>query len=282
MKFAAFTKSFQDWPIPLVCHRFREIGLDGLDLTVRRGGHIEPEQVAEKLPLAVKGAQEAGVEILMITTDITEPTPEAEKTLATASQLGITRFKLGYYRYKTFGSLLNQLDDARTRIAAVAKLAKKHSILPCVHIHSGAFLPSHGTQLYQLLSDLPPAEVGAYVDMLHMALEGGSDGWRQGLDLLTPWLTLVAVKNFVWQPADRDKFGKLRWQWRVAPVADGVSPIPEFVAILKQTGFDGLFSFHSEYKGGHSFKDLDTEQCLAQTAADLEFVKRLLQGDQPR
>lgn len=280
MKFATFTKSFQDWPIPVVCHRFREIGLDGLDLTVRRGGHIEPKNVAEELPLAVKAAQEAGVEILLITTDITDPTPEAEKTLATAAQLGITHFKLGYYRYTAFGTLQQQMDDARKRIAGVAKLAKKHAILPCVHIHSGTFLPSHGTQLHDLICDIPPAEVGAYVDMLHMALEGGADGWRQGLDLLTPWLALVAVKNFVWQPGERDQFGKLRWHSRVAPVADGVSPIPEFVAILKQAKFDGVFSLHSEYEGSHSFKDLTTEECLTQTAADLKFMKQLVQRGQ--
>ncbi|NUQ64615.1 MAG: sugar phosphate isomerase/epimerase [Pirellulales bacterium] len=276
MKFATFTKSFQDWPIPVVCHRFREIGLDGLDLTVRRGGHIEPANAAEQLPLAVKAAQEAGVEILLLTTDITDPTPEAEKTLATASQLGITHFKLGYYRYTTFGTLQKQMDDSRQRIAAVAKLAKKHSILPCVHIHSGTFLPSHGTQLYQLIHDLPPGEVGAYADMLHMALEGGADGWRQGVDLLTPWLALVAVKNFVWQPGERDPSGMLRWASRVVPVADGVSPIPNFMAVLKQAKFDGVLSLHSEYQGSHSFKDLNTEQCLAQTAVDLKFMKQFV------
>src|SRR5262245_40178148 len=33
--FAAFTESFQSWPIPEVCAKFKAIGLDGLDLTVR-------------------------------------------------------------------------------------------------------------------------------------------------------------------------------------------------------------------------------------------------------
>ncbi len=276
MKFATFTKSFQDWPIPVVCHRFREIGLDGLDLTVRRKGHLEPENVAEELPLAVKAAQEAGVEILLLTTDITDPTPQAEKTLATAAQLGITRFKLGYYRYTEFGTIQKQLDDARRRITAVAEMARKYSILPCVHTHSGTFLPSHGTQLYQLIRDIPPREVGAYVDMLHMALEGGADGWRQGLDLLTPWLALVAVKNFAWQAGEREPSGMLRWHHRVVPVADGISPIPGFVSMLKQANFDGVFSLHSEYKGKHSFEDLDTEQCLTQTVADLKFLKQLM------
>jgi len=276
MKVVAFTKSFQDWAIPLVCHRFREIGLDGLDLTVRRGGHIEPKNVAEHLPLAVKAAQEAGVEIAFLTTDITDPTPQAEQTLAVASQLGITRFKLGYYRYTSFGTLARQIGETRRRIEAVARMAKKHEILPCVHIHSGPAIPSHGTQLYQLLDGLPPDEVGAYADMLHMALEGGSDGWRQGLDLLQPWIQLVSVKNFDWQPGSRDQCGRLLWRDRVVPVADGISPIPEFVGVLKKIKFDGIYSLHSEYKGSHSFKDLDTEQCLQQTAADLKYFKQFL------
>jgi len=275
MKIGCFTKSFQDWTIPEVCRRFREIGLDGLDLTVRRRGHIEPVDAADKLPVAARAALEAGSEILFITTDITDPTPEAERTLATAGQLGISHAKLGYYRYKPFGNLAEQLKEIRDRIAAVAKIAKKHGVLPCVHIHSGTFIPSHGTQLYQLISDFSPNEVGAYVDMLHMVLEGGGDGWRQGLDLLAPWISLVAVKNFAWKPGERDKLGQLRWDRKVVPPADGVSPIPEFVTILKKVGFDGIYSLHSEYKGSHSFKDMDTEGCLAQTAEDLKFFKGL-------
>jgi sugar phosphate isomerase/epimerase len=275
MKIGCFTKSFQDWTIPEVCRRFREIGLDGLDLTVRRKGHIEPVDAPDQLPVAARAALEAGTEILFITTDITDATPEAERTLAAAAKLGISHFKLGYYRYKPFGDLAAQLDEIRDRIAAVAKMAKKVGILPCVHIHSGSFIPSHGTQLYQLISDFSPDEIGAYVDMLHMTLEGGADGWRQGLDLLAPWIALVAVKNFAWKPDERDKFGQLRWQRKVVPPADGISPIPEFVATLKKTGFDGTYALHSEYKGSHSFKDLDTEGCLAQTVEDLKFFKGL-------
>ena len=71
-KIGGFTKSFQDRPIPEVCRMFKQIGLDGLDLTVRPKGHIEPEQVAQELPKAVAAAKEAGVEILFLTTAITD------------------------------------------------------------------------------------------------------------------------------------------------------------------------------------------------------------------
>jgi sugar phosphate isomerase/epimerase len=275
MKIVAFSKSFQDWPIPVMCHRFREIGLDGLDLTVRRGGSIDPKAVAEQLPLAAKSALEAGVEIRILTTDITEPTPDAEKLLATAAKLGITRIKLGYYIYKPFGTLAKQIDEVRKKLAVLANFAKRYDVLPCVHIHSGTDIPSHGTMLYQLIHDLPPDRIGAYVDTLHMALEGGGDGWRQGLDLLAPWIALVAVKNFSWQVGIRDKQGQLRWKHQVVPVADGISPVPDFIATLKKIGFAGTYSLHSEYKGKGSFKDLDSEACLAQTAVDRKYLQSL-------
>lgn len=275
MKIVAFTKSFQHWPIPVVCHRFKEIGLDGLDLTVRPGGHILPKDVEEQLPLAAKAALEAGVEIGMLTTPITEPNAEAEKILATASKLGIHKVKLGYYRYKPFGTLAKQLDDVRRQLAAVAKLANKYDVLPCVHIHCNDFIPSHGTQLYLLLKDFAPGQVGAYADMLHMSLEGGGDGWRQGLDLVAPWLAIVSVKNYDFQPKERDKRGQMRWRHQVVPVADGISPIPEFVACLRKLGYDGMYSMHSEYEGSGSFRNMDSEECLKQTAADLKYFRSL-------
>jgi len=276
MKIVAFTKSFQKWPIPVVCHRFKEIGLDGLDLTVRPKGHIEPKDVTEQLPLAAKAALEAGVEIGMLTTMITEPDAEAEKLLTAASKLGISKIKLGYYRYKGFGSLAKQIDETRRQLAAVAKLAAKYKVLPCVHIHCNDFIPSHGTLLYLLLKDFPPDQVGAYADMLHMSLEGGGDGWRQGLDLIAPWLALVAVKNYDYQPKARDPRGQMRWRHRVVPVADGISPIPEFVALLRKLKFDGTYSLHSEYEGSGSFRDMSPEECLQQTAVDLKYLKKLL------
>ncbi len=275
-KIGAFTKSFQDLSIPEVCRAFKSIGLDGLDLTVRPGGHIEPKDAPRELPLADAAARDAGTEILFLTTAITDANAEAERLLAAASEIGIDRVKLGYYRYEPFGTLARQITDVRKRLARVTKMAKKYRVLPCVHIHSGTFIPSHGTQLYQLLKDFAPTEIGAYVDPLHMTVEGGGDGWRQGLDLLAPWIALVAVKNFDWQSKERDKRGQLQWGTRKVPLADGICPLPEFVSALKQSGYQGTYSLHSEYKGRRSFKDLDTAGCLRQTAADLEYFRSLL------
>jgi sugar phosphate isomerase/epimerase len=188
----------------------------------------------------------------------------------------VKRIKLGYYRYEKFGSLARQLDDLRKRIAGVAKLGEKYGVLPCVHVHSGDTIPSHGTQLYELIRGFDPKEVGAYVDPMHMTLEGGGGGWLQGLDLVAPWVAISSMKNFVFEQTVRDEKGQMRWKVMKVPLADGMAPLPEFVARLKEIGFNGPYSLHSEYTGSNSFRNLNSEECLQQTAEDLKYFRTLL------
>ncbi|MDZ7723632.1 MAG: hypothetical protein U5R06_12725 [candidate division KSB1 bacterium] len=45
-----------------------EIGFDGVDLTVRPGGHVLPENVTQDLPRAVKAIEKTGLKVPMMTT----------------------------------------------------------------------------------------------------------------------------------------------------------------------------------------------------------------------
>jgi sugar phosphate isomerase/epimerase len=276
--YCAFTESFQSWPIPKVCAKFREIGLDGLDLTVRPGGHIQPENAAKELPGAVQAAKDDGVRISMLSTAINDADATAESILASCAELGIDRVKLGYYSYSEFGKLLEQIGGVQTKLERVVELAKKYNVLPCVHIHSGPTIPSGGALAYLLIREFKPDEIGAYVDPMHMTIEGGNDGWRQGLDLLAPWIAISSFKNCIWTNTGRDKFGQERWRSIKCPVADGIAPIPDYVAALRKLDYHGLFTLHSEYCDSNSWKNLSTDECLEQTKRDLIYVKSLLKA----
>ncbi len=275
-QFCAFTESFQDWPIPKVCERFRDIGLDGLDLTVRPGGHIEPTDAVSTLPSAAKAAKENGVAILMLSTAITDDSKLSEQILATAADAGIDRVKLGYFRYSAFGKLMAELDEARRQLERIARLGEKHKILPCVHIHSGPTIPGNGPLAYLLLREFSTKEIGAYADPMHMTIEGGNDGWRQGLDLLTPWIAISSLKNAAWHKKGRDEHGQERWATLKCPLADGIAPIPDYLATLRLAGYRGLFTLHSEYKDRNSWKQLTTDECLEQTKQDLLYTQSIL------
>src|SRR5262249_56016189 len=89
---------------------------------------------------------------------------------------------------------------------------------------------------------LATGEVGAYVDPMHMTIEGGRAGWEMGLDLLAPWLALVGIKNFRWLPDRRDERGQQRWRWEYCPLADGQAPLPDFVGYLRRLAYDRVVS----------------------------------------
>jgi sugar phosphate isomerase/epimerase len=276
MRFVLFTDNLADLSIPACFDAAGKIGFDGLDLTVRPGGHVKPENADRGLAEARKAADAAGMSIDMISTAVSDVTsPHAESIFAAASHYGIRTIKLGYWKYEPFGTAARQIEQTRARLAGIVRLARKYQVLPCIHIHSGRSPVASGPLLYMLLEEFKPGEVGAYVDPMHMTVEGGNGGWEIGLDLLAPWVSLVGVKNFRWDATERDRFGQQRFRTTYTPLADGQAPLPEFVTRLRELGYDGTYSLHSEYKGGSSFRQLATPELLEQTEADLKFFKSL-------
>ncbi len=266
-----YSEHFQSLPIPEVCRLMAEMGVDGLDLTVRPGGHIKPSEVRTGLPLAVRAARDNDLKIMMLTTAITEPGRVAEETLAACRGEGIDRIKLGYYRVGEFGSLARRLDEVRRQLESVVELAAKYEVLPCVHLHSGPTIPSSGLMLLDLIRRIPPERVGAYLDSYHMTITGGAGGWRQAIDLLTPWISLVALKNFQWHRGDRDGIGQQRWRTDYCRLADGIAPIPEFVETVQRAGYRGFYTLHTEYRK-------PVKECLAMTKDDFAFLKKVFAG----
>ena len=277
MRYVLFTDNLADLSIERACAAAKEAGFDGLDLTLRPGGHVKPANAEVGLAEARRIAGAAGVVIPMISTAVTDTdSPHAEAIFAAAAHYGARHVKLGYWEYHPFGTLAKQVDEAREKLRRIVALGRKYHVLPCVHCHSGRLVASGGPMLYLILRDFAPGEVGAYVDPMHMTIEGGRAGWEMGLDLLAPWIALVGVKNFRWLPADRDPHGQQHWKWEYCPLADGMAPLPEFFAYLRRLKYDGTVSLHSEYKGETSFRRLSTPELLAQSAADLRYLKSLV------
>ena len=277
MKYGLFTDNLSDMKIEQVCSEVKKRGFDGLDLTLRPGGHVLPKDAEVGLAHAHQVAMKETIEILMASTAITGTgSPFARDIIASCAHYGIRQIKLGYWRYEPFGSLLKQIDTARRKLEGLIKLTREFGIQPCVHVHSGQILANGGSILYLILKDFDPRTVGAYADPMHMTVEGGLSGWEMGLDLIAPWVSLVGVKNFVWKPNGRDEHGQARFRTVYVPLADGQAALPRFVSRLKELKYDGTVSLHSEYKGGSSFRSLSSPELLDLSAVDLKYFKGLV------
>jgi sugar phosphate isomerase/epimerase len=277
MQLVMFSKHLGPLPVPEAGKRVKSLGFDGVDLTVRPGGHVLPENARQALPEAVRQLGDLGLTVPMITTGITGAgEPHAEAVMAAAAALGIRNLKLGYWSYRPFGTLLAQLDAARQAMDGIEALARKHDVRASIHVHSGNYLSAEAGNIYLLLKDRDPHHAGAYLDPGHMTLEGGAGGWLQGIDLLQQYVSMVAVKSFGHFPERDEATGETRWRHRMVPLKEGTVRWREVFRCLKALAWDGVVTFHSEYQGASSWRDLSLEELIDQTRDDLAYLRPVI------
>lgn len=264
MKVVLFSKMFQSMPMDRFADLAVSMGFDGVDLTVRPGGYIEPKDVLEKLPKAIEVFTSRGLTVPMITTSITSSNEVyARETFSKASEFGVKYIKLGYWRYKGFGYLKKQIEEIRESLKSVEKLCREYGVTAGLHIHSGMFMTAEPAIVYLILEGFDPEYIGAYIDPGHMAVEGGGGGWLMGMDILSDRIVMVAVKDFGWFKTDRG------WHPHIVPLGEGLVPWKDVFAVLKGIGFNGPVSLHSEYH-----ESLD--RIIEITRRDLAYVRSIL------
>jgi sugar phosphate isomerase/epimerase len=100
-----FSKHLQFLDYQEMANKAKEIGFDGIDLTVRPGGHVLPERVQTDLPKAVEAINKAGLRPMMMTTAVENASGTDEIVLKTAAKLGIKYYRMNWYKYSNKESM---------------------------------------------------------------------------------------------------------------------------------------------------------------------------------
>jgi sugar phosphate isomerase/epimerase len=221
----------------------KQMGFDGVDLTVRAEGHVRPERAAEDLPRAVDAIRGQGLAASMITTGlISASDPAARPTLATAGKLGVPFFKLGYWQYSPATSIESRMAEVRRDVGALVVMGKEHGVAAGYHNHSGNYVGAAVWDIRSIIGDMDPRWIGYYFDPCHATAEGGEGGWQISLRMALARIKMVAIKDFLWEK----RAGK--WAMRMCPLGEGMVRWPEFFAALRAARFTGPISMHVEYE----------------------------------
>jgi sugar phosphate isomerase/epimerase len=243
-KICIFSKHLQWLSIGDAASLAAEIGFDGVDITVRNGGHVQPERAADELPKAAEAVRKAGLEVPMITAGIVDAhSPHAEEILRTASALGIRYYRWGDIPLDARKSIPKQIAEDKERVRDLAALNKQYGVCAMYHTHSGAgVLGASIWDLYLLLKDFDPNSVGVNYDISHATIEGGLGGWINSASLTAPMMRGVALKDFYWE-----KNAKGQWQPRWCPIGQGMVHFVPFLDSLRERRFAGPIQLHFEY-----------------------------------
>lgn len=234
-----------------------ETGLKAVQLSVRPGGHVEPERAAVDLPRAVRTLKLAGVSVPSVVTALTDPADDfTRRVVGAIADAGVPMYRTGWYRVppgEDAQTLRAEIDRARAGFAGFARLSEELGVRACYENHAGAFLGASPWQLWDLVRDLPPERIGLEFDLRHAMIEGWYT-WQPALELLLPWVATVLVKDFVWQRAGRDAKPSPEGEPSPGavpvsvPLGDGVVDFPWLFDRLERAGFDGPVTLHLEYE----------------------------------
>lgn len=268
-----FSKHLQWLDYNATAETAAEIGFDGVDLAVRPGGHVLPERVEEDLPKAVEAMKQAGLQVPMMTTAITNATdPHTEPVLKTAAEQGIRYYRMGYLRYRDDESPADTLRGYREQLAALGELNAKYGLHGAYQNHSGTRVGGPVWDLWILLEGQNADVLGCQYDIRHAVVEGGT-AWPLGLRQLQPYIRTTVLKDFKWA---QDEDG--RWRIRNTPIGEGMVDFGRYFEQVREAEISGPISVHFEYEMPED--DLPLEQRRRETISlmrqDLDAIRSLM------
>lgn len=217
-----------------------EIGFDGIEATVRKGGHVEPERVEEDLPKQMEALKKNGLAMTMMTTDITDAESELhQRVMKTASELGVTMFRMGGIKLSADRPIPVQIEEIRGTMARLVEFCAPLGLRPLVQNHAGANRFGAGIwDVHSVLQDVDPKHAGVAFDIRHATVEGGQS-WPTEFQLIRPYIGVVYCKDFVW--------GEANERPRNVPLGSGRVDYPRFLSLLKKSDYQGPICVAMEY-----------------------------------
>ncbi|GAB2787267.1 sugar phosphate isomerase/epimerase [Rhabdobacter roseus] len=271
-----FSKHLQFLSYPELADATADMGFDGIDLTVRGGGHVLPERVEDDLPKAVEAIKKAGLAPLMMTTTVEGGRDIDDRVLKTAASQGIKYYRMNWYKYSETESLPQSLEKYRRQVRDLSRQNKKLGLIGCYQNHAGMLVGASIWEIWEMLRDAEASHMGVQYDIRHATVEGGTS-WQNGLRLIHPNIQILAIKDFLWE-----KDSKGVYKVKNVPLGEGMVDFKTYFGLLKKYQVQVPISLHFEYDLGgaeHGSRTPSVDQKAIYTAMrkDIKKLKELWQ-----
>ena len=272
-RFHVFSKMFQP-PVTKspeeLCDLMAGAGYDGIQWTVRKGGHATPENAKTELPRLVKMCEARGLSVETVCTGIVDgDDPVSETICRVAADCGVRQFRTGYYFYEEKNeTFLQSMDRFRRAFASLADLGERCGVRAAYQNHSTWGPAIFGGSLWDIcecLRDLDPRHIGVEFDPMHAYFEN-YESWRHGFARVAPWIASIDLKDFHYALSEKNP---KRMAKRMVAAGEGVVPWPDVKRLIGQQNVDPLYIVHFEY-------DFDRTNLPKSVKDELDAFRRLL------
>lgn len=248
------------------------MGFDGLDLTVRRKGHVLPENVAEDLPKAAEAMKKYGLAPKMMSTNVWDANKLVNKTvLETASKLGFTYYRTDWLKYLEDKPITESQALYGKQARDLEVLNEKLGLIGGYQNHAGKHVGAPVWDLLPILEATKGKHIGCQYDIRHAVIEGG-ESWELGLKRMKPYINSIVLKDVKWGVVD----GK--WKPINVPLGEGMVNFNRYFSLLKKYKINVPVSLHVEHDLGGAEKgknkiSIDKKEVFARIKKDLLFIR---------
>jgi L-ribulose-5-phosphate 3-epimerase len=223
----------------------RQMGFDGVDLTVRPGGHVEPRLSNVDMVRAIEEMRGVMLEVPVITTALTTAyDPTVLPVVAIAGHTQVNLLITGFAR-----------PDSPTRVRdmnGLIAVSARYGMAVALHNHLAENSGEASWDPVEFVATLDPRWAGLYFDPIHHGAK-----WESALKRYLPRLRAAAIKDF--QMVDS--------QPKPCALGKGVVDFSRYFGLLAQAGYKGPLSLRMEYK---------PEDDIAAITADCTFARKKL------
>lgn len=269
-----FSKHLQFLDYNHMAAKAAELNFDGVDLTVRPGGHVLPENVTSDLPKAINAIRKAGIKADLITTAVDDANDETDRqVLSVAADHEVKFYRMNWFRYAEDKTIPESIDQNKKVISKLSHLNEKLGLIGCYQNHAGTMMGASLWELYELLSNAEQDHMGVQYDIRHATVEGGLS-WERGLQLIHPRIKTIVIKDFKWVQQNGE------WKVLNTPVGEGMVDFKKYFRLLKKYKINVPVSLHLEYPIGgaeHGASQLTVDKNVVFEAMkkDLQTIKKL-------
>jgi sugar phosphate isomerase/epimerase len=204
---AVFTKFLEKLSFDELAESISPLGVAGMEAPLRKGGHIEPEEMTEKLPAFVAALAKQNLKVVVMASSISRVDKEglAEKQLRAAKAAGITRYRLEHLKYDLSKSIAPQLENFKAQLTDLAAMNAEIGVQGLYQNHRGNnFVGGPIWDMVGMLEEIDVKHLGLAFDFAHATVEG-ANAWEMNFHRALPHIGAVFYKDYrldgrTWKP----------------------------------------------------------------------------------
>jgi len=221
----------------------RDMGVDGCNLTVFPGGHVNPANAGLDMFRSVEAITGVGLDVPLISTNYVNLNDATiRNVLGVCGEMGVPLFRAGSWKYANAPDIEARLGEVQRDVFSLASIARAAKMSVVFENLTGDSVGAATWDMNMILRGLDAQSAGWDFDVGNATAEGGGGAWAVALRLAVPRLKAATVRDFYWT-----KEGGA-WKPAPCPLGEGMVDWTAFFSTLARAHFAGPITIQMDYQ----------------------------------